>query len=113
MSTFAELLDAGQFVDGTVCTDCLYGVTYDQWPADWPSERTNTARSIMSTYRVTVGHQHAGTYSSCSHAGAPCEDDCNCERDPFSHNTCSVCGTAQAGERQDVTLVKHSDLTSP
>jgi hypothetical protein len=29
----------------------------------------------------------------------------------MSSSTCSVCGTSQAGERYDVTLVKHADLT--
>lgn len=72
------------------------------------SERASTARSTLSTYQVTLGHQHAGRIRAGSHAGTPCEDDCSCERDPFSHNTCSVCGISQAGERQDVTLVKYS-----
>ncbi len=111
MSIFGDLLDAGEFVDGAVCTDCLHGVTYDQWPPDWTSERQEKARATLSTFQATVGHQHAGPYSSCSHTGTPCEDDCNCARDPMSSRTCSVCGTSQAGERHDVILVKHADLT--
>lgn len=112
MSTFGDLLNAGQFVDGAVCTDCLHGVMYDRWTSDWTSARDDKAHATLSTYQVTVGHQHAGPYSSCSHAGTPCEDDCSCERDPFSRITCSVCGDSQAGERHDVTLVKYADLTS-
>jgi hypothetical protein len=113
MSTFGDLLGAGQFVAGSVCGDCHYGVEYGDWPSDshWTAERDEKSRSTLSTYQVTQGHLHDGPYSHCSHAGIPCDDDCNCERDPMSSSTCSVCGTSQAGERYDVTLVKHADLT--
>lgn len=112
MSIFGDLLAAGEFVDGTVCGECLYGVEYGDWPSDshWTSERDEKWRSTLSTYQVTLGHLHDGPYSRCSHKGTPCDDDCGCERDPMSSRTCSVCGTSQAGERQDVILVKHADL---
>ena len=51
MSIFGDLLAAGEFVDGTVCGECLYGVEYGDWPSDshWTSERDEKWRSTLST----------------------------------------------------------------
>jgi len=112
MSTFGDLLDAGQFVDAAVCTTCLHGTLYDQWPADgeWTSARAERARATLESYQLTPGHLHAGAFSNCSHAGSPCPDDCACERSEFSHATCAVCGNTEPGDRHDAILVAHADL---
>lgn len=113
MSTFGDLLDAGQFVAGQMCDDCLYGVEYDQWPSDshWNAARDEKARSTLSTYQVTRGHLHDGPYAAdCSHAGTACEDDCGCERTTMSRSTCSVCGNSKDGYRHDIIMVAHADL---
>jgi hypothetical protein len=112
MSNYGSLLDSGQFVAGVVCTDCMFGVLYGDWPTDshWTQERAETSQATLAKYEVTLGHVHEGPYSQCPHAGTPCEDDCECERDPFSHSPCSVCGSSLAGERREVIMIARADL---
>ena len=71
-----------------MCTDCLFGVLYGDWPTDpdWTKERAEASQTTLAKYRATPGHVHEGAYSQCSHAGTPCEDDCECERDPLFHS---------------------------
>ncbi len=115
MGRFGDLLNAGEFVDGTVCTDCLFGVEYGQWPtgdADWTATRAREANAAVSKYQIVLGHLHTGPFAStgCYHSGRECEEDCDCARDTFSRVDCSVCGSGLAGERHDVVMIAYTDL---
>ena len=118
MATYGEPLDAGRYHNGSVCVDCLMGITYGDWPAigeaDWDDDRERTADANLGTYDVTVGHMHIGEWAdtSCWHYGTECGDDCSCERTEFSSRDCSVCGTYLAGYRHDVIMVNRNDLTN-
>ena len=119
MTTFGELLDTGEFYDGTVCSVCLMGIASGDWPAigdgsGWDADRDSAADVNLGAYDVTVGHVHIGEWAdtNCWHFGTECGDDCDCERTEFSSRGCSVCGTYLSGYRHDVIMVNRADLTN-
>jgi hypothetical protein len=103
---FASALESGRFVAGTACTDCYLSLCADGPGEPDPEWNEAAMLATLRRYEVTPGHLHSGPYSDCVHAERPCEDDCDCEHDPFSAAVCALCGTRTAGSRDAVTLVE-------
>ncbi|AGT13257.1 hypothetical protein SEA_MPHALCON_132 [Mycobacterium phage MPhalcon] len=114
---YAEALESGNFHAGSVCVDCLMGLANGDWPTvgegDWTQQSEDNANATLAEYDVTLGHLHDGPWSTCSHAGEDCEEDCDCERTTFAHGNispCSVCNSRLSGSREDVTMVRKALL---
>ncbi|RBO91306.1 hypothetical protein [Nocardia puris] len=110
VNPYAVAIDSGNFHAGVACWDCVLALANgENGPAE-PSWDAARFAATCQEYDVTLGHTHSGPYSTCPHAGQPCADDCDCERDTFSRRDCSVCGSHLHGCREDVIMIRWADL---
>lgn len=110
---FSEALDTGNFIAGSVCVDCLFGIANGEWPTvgeNWTQAQQDSSDSVLAAYDVTLGHLHSGEWSNCHHKDEPCEEDCECEQTTFSSARCDVCRSTLSGSRDDVIMVNKEDL---
>ncbi|WP_336794086.1 hypothetical protein [Gordonia malaquae] len=88
MSRLGDLIDAGEYVEADVCSDCLLWIeNRDDSGASSDWDRASVEQTLK-TYEVLVSD----------------------ESDEFSRSTCGACGTDLAGHRTEVKMIKHSDL---
>lgn len=110
---YADALDTGNFIAGSVCVDCLFILTNGDWPTvgeNWTQAQQDAAESVLNDYDVTLGHLHSGEWSKCFHKDEPCEDDCDCTHTTFSNSRCYLCESTLAGSRDDVTMIAREYL---
>jgi hypothetical protein len=102
-------MNTQEHATGHICVDCLMLLANGDWPCDMSESELAEYRQAIESHpnyslEMTLGHLCDSPDSNCWHAGKPCEDDCDCERDDFSTMPCDMCGSYLAGSREDVTI---------
>lgn len=111
MSKYGNAIEAGDFYDGAICSDCTSALANGDTSGN--SEEWNEAKYLetLAEYDVNLGAVHSGPYAhSCWHSPEACEDDCTCTRTELSPHPCDMCGTDDEGTRESVVMVRRSLL---
>ena len=82
-----------------VCVDCIVLHCTGDLPADPAPGAPAPLSAIGAGYDITAGMLREHHAPDC----AP-DDDCDCETDAFSWQSCDGCGSPLAGERHALTL---------
>lgn len=113
LNVFAAVTDTGEFVDGSVCVDCMFYLAngeVENPDSDWSLERL---KANLEIYNITLGHLHSENRwdRRCFHLGSECEDDCMCDTDDFvAYSSCLGCDSTLGGSRHDVIAINHDLL---
>lgn len=115
MNTYAQVVESGNFVTGSVCIDCLMWIANGDDSGASEEWDHAAADATLAAYDVTLGHFHHGQFDTrCWHFGRDCDDvpDCyqECEQTTFATTSCSVCNSPLAGSRNDVVMIERSAL---
>lgn len=107
LNHFAAVLISGEFSYGKLCEDCMFQHANGDVENDSrTAAELEIAEKNCAAYEFTLGHLHDGEWSArCWHSNSNCEEDCDCERDDFNSDPCSMCGTGLAGYRNDCIII--------
>lgn len=104
MSTYAELVEAGQWATLWVCTDCLLTHANGEHSPDRPESLPEPLSLIDGAHDdLSMGLRVEGHADTCTPQDR--EERCDCETIPFGWLDCEGCGDTNAGKRHAMFLV--------